>query len=308
MTTVAAVCTAAVVSSCVGLCIAFVMLARIMKRVITTLIWGLLAMDLSAVAATPDKQVTYKNVGDVRLKLHIFNPDGHKATDKRPAIVFFFGGGWNGGSPKQFYPQSEYLASRGMVAISAEYRVKRVHGTPPSSCVTDGKSAMRWVRKHAAALGIDPKKIAAGGGSAGGHVAAATALVSGFDEEGEDLSVSCVPAALVLFNPVFDNGPGGYGHDRVKAYWQAFSPLHNIKKGAPPSTVFLGDKDNLIPVITAKTYKKQMEAVGSRCDLHIYEGQGHGFFNKKRYKETVTAADRFLASLGYLKGEPTLGE
>ncbi|MDB4796380.1 alpha/beta hydrolase fold domain-containing protein, partial [Akkermansiaceae bacterium] len=113
-------------------------------------------------------------MGDVELKLHVFNPEGHKASDSRPAIVFFFGGGWNGGSPKQFYPHSEHLASLGMVAISAEYRVKSRNKTTPMECVKDGNSAIRWVRSHAKELGINPDMIAAGGGSAGGHVAAAT--------------------------------------------------------------------------------------------------------------------------------------
>ena len=117
----------------------------------------------------PDEQKTYKKVGKVELQLHIFNPKGHKASDQRPAIVFFFGGGWSGGTPSQFYPQCEYLAKRGMVAISAEYRVKSRNGTSPLECVKDGNSAVRWVRSHAEELGIDPSKLAAGGGSAGGH-------------------------------------------------------------------------------------------------------------------------------------------
>jgi acetyl esterase/lipase len=165
---------------------------------------------------------------------------------------------------------------------------------------------MRWVRKHAAKLGIDANKLAAGGGSAGGHVAAACGTVKGFNEEGEDTSVSCRPNALVLFNPVFDNGPEGYGYDRVKEYWQQFSPMHNIDKDTPPTVVFLGTKDKLIPVATAKKYKELMEKAGGRCDLQLYKDQPHGFFNKARYYETLLEADRFLTSLGYLKGEPTL--
>lgn len=263
-------------------------------------------VDAGTKKAQPDEVVTYKTVGDVTLKLNIYTPPGHKKTDKAPAIVFFFGGGWNGGTPMQFANQSDYLASRGMVAICAEYRVKKNHKTTPAECVKDGKSAIRWVRAHADELGIDPDRLAAGGGSAGGHVAAATALANGFTEDGEDTTVSCRPDALVLFNPVFDNGPGGYGHDRVKGYWKEFSPLHNINKTAPPTTVYLGTKDNLIPVATAELYQKKMKDLGLRCDLHLYEGQGHGFFNVAGYYETLLETDKFLVSLGYLTGEPTL--
>jgi acetyl esterase/lipase len=259
----------------------------------------------------PTKQQVYKTVGDVELKMHIFEPDNHKPTDRRPAIVFFFGGGWTGGSPGQFFPHCQYLASRGMIAMSAEYRVKGRHGTPPSECVKDGKSAMRWIRRNAADLGVDPDKVAAGGGSAGGHVAAAIATAKGFDEQGEDTSVAAVPNALVLFNPVYDNGPDGYGHSRVTDYWKEFSPAHNIRKGMPPAIVFLGTQDKLIPTATAEKFKTDMEAVGSRSELLLFEGEGHGFFNFGRggntsYTKTVIAMDRFLASLGFLQGEPKL--
>ncbi len=254
----------------------------------------------------PDKKVPYKTVtakdgGKDELELHIFEPKGHKPGDKTPAIVFFFGGGWRGGTPAHFYPQSQYLASRGMVAICVEYRTAKSHGTSPQECVKDGKSAIRWVRKNASKLAIDPNRLAAGGGSAGGHVAAACGTVKGFNEPGEDTSISCVPNALVLFNPVYDNSSKGFGNDRVKDYWQQFSPMHNIKKSTPPTIVFLGTKDKLIPVATAKKYKELMEKAGVRSDLHIYQGQKHGFFNKHKYKETLQEADKFLVSLGYLK-------
>ena len=71
----------------------------------------------------------YKKVGDVELKMYLFKPAGHKPTDRRPAIVFFFGGGWRGGTPTQFQQQSKYLASRGMVAMAADYRVLSRHQT-----------------------------------------------------------------------------------------------------------------------------------------------------------------------------------
>lgn len=256
----------------------------------------------------PERQVVYKTVGTTELKLHVFNPEGHKPSDRSPAVVFFFGGGWNRGSPSQFYPHCKYLASRGMVAMSAEYRVKTRNDTTPRECVKDGKSAIRWIRQHAKELGIDPERIAAGGGSAGGHVAAATGTIKGLEEEGENLGVSSRPDALILFNPVYDNGPGGFGHNRVKEYWREFSPMHNISEKTPPTIVFLGTKDKLIPVATAKEYKRLMEEKGRRCDLHLYEGQPHGFFNytkRDNYTKTVIEMDRFLASLGYLKGEPT---
>lgn len=251
----------------------------------------------------PNKTLIYKKINEIKLELYVFNPEDHKPSDKHPAIVFFFGGGWNGGTPSQFYPHAEYLASRGMVAMCAEYRVKTRHNTSPRECVKDGKSCVRWIRQHAGDLGIDPTKIAAGGGSAGGHVAAATGTLNGFEEAGEDLSISSRPDALVLFNPVYDNGPGGFGYDRVKEYWQAFSPMHNISATTPPTIVFLGTMDKHIPVKTAQAYKRLMEEKGHHCDLHLYEGQPHGFFNYRNiehYTQTVSEMDRFLTSLGYL--------
>ena len=253
---------------------------------------------------TPDQILPFKVIDGITLNLHVFKPAGHDAGDRRPAIVFFFGGGWRSGSPAQFYSQSAYLAARGMVAIAAEYRVESRHGTDPRACVRDGKSAMRWVRGHARELGIDPKRLAAGGGSAGGHVAAAAAFLEEFNEDSDDLNVSCRPDALVLFNPVFDNGPDGYGFERVEPYWKSISPLHHLTSDAPPTLVLLGTADKLIPVATAERYRDRMIALGARCDLRLYEGREHGFFNASRgpedHQATLIAMEEFLVSLAYV--------
>lgn len=287
-----------------------------MQRILALVLGALLvsAAPAFALGAYPPKldgavAFTYKTVGDVKMKLWVFMPEGHDASDKRPAIVFFFGGGWNGGSPEQFERHARYLASRGMVAAVADYRVKSRHKTDPRACVRDGCSAVRYLRTHAAKFGIDPNRIASGGGSAGGHVAAATGTVTAFQEEGEDTKISCVPNAMALFNPVFDNGPKGYGNSRVKDYWQDISPMHNIRKGIAPSVTFLGTKDKLIPVSTAELWKKKIEAVGGRADVHLYKNATHGFFNRDPYyAQTVITMDKFFASLGWLEGEPTLKE
>lgn len=257
----------------------------------------------TSVIPDADTVVTYKTIGDVLLKLHIIYPGSADLKKARPAIVFFFGGGWNSGSVTQFEPHAKYFASLGMVTVLADYRVKQRHGTTPFEAVADARSAMRFLRSNAAALHIDPEKIVASGGSAGGHLAAATAFLKGPDDPGEDLSVSTVPFALVLYNPVIDNGPGGYGYERVGNRYTEVSPAHNIRAGAPPAIFFLGTDDDLIPVATAQKFKQDMEAVGSRCDLFLYEGQKHGFFNFRNseyYQKTLAETEKFLRSLGVI--------
>jgi len=254
-------------------------------------------------------QVMYKQIDTTSLYMEIYNPDKLEAGKDYPAMVFYFGGGWKGGDRTHFLNQAKYFAKRGLVCFLVDYRTKQKHQTTPFESVKDAKSAMRYVRKHASEFQVDETKIIASGGSAGGHLAATTAFIDGYNEIGDDLSVNCKPNALVLFNPVIDNGPGGYGYERVSDSYNNFSPLHNLKEGAPPTIMFLGTKDVLIPVETANYYKKVMERVGSRCDLKLYEGEGHGFFNYQYfefYKQTLTEADQFLQSLGYLTEHPKI--
>ncbi|SIS48222.1 Acetyl esterase/lipase [Zobellia uliginosa] len=255
--------------------------------------------------------IIYKIVDGDTLKMHLLYPQKIKAKKEYPAIVFFFGGGWNGGTITQFEDQAKYFASRGMIGVLVDYRVKSRHGTTPFEAVSDAKSAMRFVRANAHKFQIDPNKIVASGGSAGGHLAAGTATLDGLDEAADDLSISAKPNALVLYNPVIDNGPEGFEYKRMGGRHMEISPIHNIKAGTPPTIIFLGTKDALIPVATIEKYKAKMEAVGSRCDIFLYKDQTHGFFNKPRsngefYVKTTREADIFLKSIGYLKGKPKI--
>ncbi len=267
----------------------------------------------TASAAKPEgKEHVYKTVEGRDLRLYVTTPDDWKPSDSRPAVVFFHGGGWVGGSPGQFTEHSKYLASRGMVAVQVEYRLlKDRPGEPPEVCVRDAKSAMRWVRGRAGELGIDPERIASGGGSAGGHLAAFVGMVDGGDDPEDDLSISAKSNAMLLFNAVFDNGPDGWGTARVGDRYQEFSPYHNVTSDDPPAIVFLGSADKLIPVQTAHDFQAAMKKAGVECEVMIFEGKPHGFFNHGKYGgepyyQTVTASDKFLGSLGWLDGPPTL--
>lgn len=260
---------------------------------------------------------TYRRVEDVNLRVWIMEPDGESATN-RPAMVFFFGGGWNGGSPTQFESQARHFAARGMVTLLADYRVKSRQGVKPAECVVDAKSCVRWIRSNAARLRVDPDRIVAAGGSAGGHLAAATAtLPDAVDPEGNPL-VSCVPNALILYNPVLvlaeygDLKLEGFGNrlsaERLGAEPEALSPIHHLQDDAPPALILHGKADTTVPYSSAEAFEKAMRDRGSRCELIGYEGQPHGFFNPNRgggkaYGETLAEADRFLVSLGYLKAQ-----
>ena len=243
----------------------------------------------------------YKSIGDVALRLHVFKPARAEASAQKPVIVFFFGGGWRAGVLSQFVPQARHLADRGMVAIVADYRVFGRHGSTPFEAMADAKSALRWVRAHATELGVDPNRLAAAGGSSGGHLAASTAVFSTFDEPGEDLKVSSKPNALVLFNPALDTSAIQQFGDRGRDG----SPFHHLIANIPPTLIMHGKADSTVPYESVDRFCAASKALGNRCELVGYEGAAHGFFNPqnadgKWYRQTLLEADRFLTKLGYL--------
>jgi acetyl esterase/lipase len=259
---------------------------------------------------------TYKTVGDTKLDLFIFAP---ARAANAPAIVFFFGGGWSSGSPQQFEDQCRHLSKRGMVAITADYRVRTRQNAKPTQCVEDARSAIRWVRANADKLGVDPNRIAAGGGSAGGHLAACTAFITEFDAATEDKAVSATPNALVLFNPALvlapidgwtrdRNGPAKITEERMGTKPENISPGHHVTKNGPPTIIFHGRADTTVPFVTAEVFTAKMKAAGNRCELVGFDGQPHSFFNREPFfTQTMKATDDFLVSLGWLEdaGAPT---
>jgi acetyl esterase len=250
----------------------------------------------------------YKSVGDVSLRLWILPPAGHTATDSSAAMVFFFGGGWVSGSAKHLEPQARALSSLGMVSVLADYRVLSRHGTKAEVAVEDAKSAIRWLRLNAKRLGIDPTRIGAAGGSAGGHLAAATATLPGFEAAGEDQSVSSSPNALVLFNPALVLAPlaGVFEppeslHARIGVDFEELSPYHHLRTELPPTLIMHGTADQIVPFETVKSYCERAVSLANDCVLVPYADANHAFFNKPPYYQpTLARMLAFLRELGWL--------
>ncbi|MCA9123160.1 MAG: alpha/beta hydrolase [Planctomycetaceae bacterium] len=298
---------------------------RILFNIVLTLVLGSTALAQNRQRRASDyppqlegaKVEVYKQIGDVELNIYIYNPTDHKPSDERPVAVFFFGGGWKSGTPKQFEQHCKYLASRGMVAMTADYRVLSRHGTRAKDCVADAKSAIRWIRKNSERLGIDPNRLVAGGGSAGGHLAGCTGVLTGFEESGEDLEISSNPNAMALFNPALVLAPIE-GEDplpadtmptlreRMGVNPRELSPYHHVQAGVPPTIIFHGKGDTTVPYRTVEQFTGAMKKFGNRCELVGYEDQPHGFFNhgrsgNKYFDATLASLDKFLVSLGYLQ-------
>ncbi len=265
------------------------------------------------------RREVYKTVGDVEIPLYIFEPEDAASSLPRPAIIFFFGGGWTSGTPKQFEQHCLHLAQRGMVAIAADYRVASRHQVKPVDCVRDGQAAIRWIRENAGRLHIDAEKIVAAGGSAGGHVAACTGLLDDLNptEQGGtaiESDTASRPNALALFNPAvvlaavegqddFFSNKGIANRLGVPA--ESLSPYHNISEHAPPTIIFHGTGDKTVPFWTVEKFTSKMKSLGNRCELKSFANQPHGFFNYGRgngsnYLTTLRQLDEFLVSLEYL--------
>lgn len=260
-------------------------------------------VDTLAKDMKPSRVLVYKKIADRELEMHVFEPEGFKAGDKRACYLIIHGGGWTGGAPPRMYPFAAHYAKLGLVGISMSYRLHSAKtGVSVFDCVKDVRSAMRYLHTHANELGIDPKKIIVSGGSAGGHLAAATAMFDKVNEDGDDLSVRVTPAALVLLFPVIDTSKEGYGQAKIGERWQELSPAHNVRAGLPPTLVFHGTGDTVTPFAGAKAFHEAMIKAGNRCELDVNEGGVHGYLmrDKALFDDTMTKTDAFLKSLGLL--------
>ena len=263
-----------------------------------------------------DSVHTYKSVDGHDLKIWVFNTT---ITPKKnaPAILFFFGGGWNSGSPTHFVKYCERLSERGMVGIVADYRVKSRQGVQAKTCVEDALDALRYITENATTLEIDPMRIGVGGGSAGGHLAASLGTIHASDPAAPKVMALFNPATILA--PIADNfSDASLGEfKKMNALYKAkeehlrariglepveLSPFHHVSSNSPPTIIFHGTNDRAVPYDSAKLFASQLRKNGVFVDLVTYDGAGHGFFNREPYfTQTAEELEAFLLNLGWIE-------
>ncbi len=254
----------------------------------------------------PDAQTFVFRPADPHpVRLHVFKPKDWNKNDRRPAFVWFFGGGFVRGTPLQSAGWARRAASLGFVGVAPDYRtVERWPDTNATATVADARAAVRWVQDHAEELGIDPTRVVVGGSSAGGHLALWTAITAtppGLDPGEAPLHR---PVALLLTSPAADTSTtSGLRADRFgKVNLDAFSPLQNLDTKMPPVLLIHGNADPTVPYDHAVALHRALTANGNRCDFITVPGGTHRFSSEiPEWRAKVPAAHQaFLESLGLL--------
>ncbi len=261
------------------------------------------------------EQKIYKTINGIQLTADIFYTAENQQKQMNPAIVFFHGGGWAYGSPDEFHGACKRFAKKGFITFSFQYRLSmNEDGTVPNpditpvECVKDARSAMRWLRENAASFNIDPDKIIAGGQSAGGQLALSTALIDDINEDSDNLEISPVPNALLLYSSCVNTMEAWVDHllgDRRDEIW-SISPYHNLKAGLPPTIAFHGEEDCMVLTYTIQFFQERNAQLDNYYELIWLEGRGHYLDEtNEEYatyfdEEIMERTDVFLKKFGFL--------
>jgi len=275
------------------------------------LLSGVAGIAYSQQSVSGPEDLVYKTVADTNLIAHVFRPSGTSTSQPRPAIVLFHGGGWAIGSPDWVYDAAKRYASFGAVTVAAQYRLSDKNKfITPIEALEDARDVVRWMRRNAAELGIDPNHIAAYGISAGGHLAASLTFFDSRDKN----QVSAVPNVALLISPAVSLGNDQFFQGLLgkRALAKDFSPDEQMAKVPQPTIIFNGSLDDLTPLEGAKHYCDRMNSLGGECELHAYEGVGHLFTRKqpfsmstfdpdqKAWADATAKGDDFLFRKGFL--------
>jgi len=250
--------------------------------------------------------IVYAQYGSRAMHLDLYLPRQGAAL---PAVVWVHGGGWSGGDKTRFRRQAALLAAHGIAGACIEYRLSGEVTFP--AAIYDVKASVRWLRANAAKYRINPGRIGAAGGSAGGHLVAllgASPTIAEFEGAGGNPGVSSKVMAVAPIYPVTDFVPAGKNNPSAAnsiakflgatyaenpGIWVKASPVTYITKDAPPFFFLHGDEDKLVDYHQSTEMAAKLKAAGVEAEIFIAKGAGHGFANGPQWFQP--ALDRIQA-------------
>ncbi|WP_439638741.1 alpha/beta hydrolase fold domain-containing protein [Nevskia sp.] len=267
---------------------------------------------IDPVAGTPTTATdctshVYRSLEPVPLRLFVCRPTGWRASDRRSALMHWFGGGFVFGNIDNSVGEARYWASsHGMVGIAPDYRVNNRFGAYAYLAADDGRAALRWVQAHASELGIDPARIALSGSSAGGGVAFLAGLRDAPATGAADDNPLQRAAAIITRAGVPDITTVSHiQRFEVAALFDnlgpVISPSVNLDPGYPPVLMFQGDRDTTVAPTPSVQFCTALIRLGIRCDYRNQAGASHDLSATPGALDAIHEETRvFLTSLGLL--------
>jgi acetyl esterase/lipase len=227
-----------------------------------------------------ERDITYRRVGGKGLKLDAYVPPG---GGRRPAVIALYGGGWVLGNKSMSAPLASTIADQGFVTYAIDYRLAPKHPFP--AAIDDVRASVEWVRSHASDFGVDPDRIGAIGGSAGGHLAVLAATMGdGPHDRGARLATAVSWAGpmdlhLVRYgpesHPYIEAFLDCVGRPCVEAKIVAASPISHVDASDPPVLLAQGEEDVLVPPDQGIRMAAALEQAGVPRELLLVPNAGH---------------------------------
>lgn len=245
---------------------------------------------LIATAASSDaelREVVYRVVNELELKMDVATPDG---PGPFPVVVCLHGGGWSMGNKRSFHPIIRDLAERGFVAATVQYRLAPAARHPAQ--VEDALAAVRFLRDHAVQWKIDPNQVALMGASAGAHLA----LLAGLPEPARKLGINAIisisaPTDLRDWRMsesaerALRESTGKSDSDlladllgsptRTGALVESASPVTLVRDSSPPVLIFQWREDQAVPASQAERLISALVHSRVQHEIVWFEGRGH---------------------------------
>jgi acetyl esterase/lipase len=252
--------------------------------------------------------IVYSVANNYECKLDVYT---HRTfTTPIPTVFYIHGGGWVAGTKEASLTGLLPYLEMGFNVINVEYRLARV--SPAPAAVEDCRQALRWVFKNAKEYGIDTTKIIVTGGSAGGHLALMTGMLTpadGFDDskEWDYTYTTCKVAAIINWFGITDVADllSGSNRQQYAVSWfgtmenkeamaKRVSPLTYVRKTLPPILTIHGNEDQLVPYEQAKRLHQALTNEGVQNQFITVPGGKHGNFTKEKMAELWGAIKKFL--------------